>query len=175
MPSCDRAVSKHWYPLWTPSPATGRLGLPIKTSHWDHLSTCTFFKPFSGPSYQTKASWVQTSRNSTAESVNQRYQTACLPRGVKGRDLNILMIILIHSCTGVSNQPSLPDVANINGSSAWSISMVEPPTHWMGNDFTTSCQYEQSVDVYIEWAWGSSSRIIKDFNIFLQTVLSDVL
>lgn len=56
----------------------------------------------------------------------------------------------LHSCTEVSNQPSLPDVANINGSSAWSISMVEPPTHLMGNDFTTACQYEQSVDVYIE-------------------------
>ena len=56
----------------------------------------------------------------------------------------------LHSCTEVSNQPSLPDVANINGSSAWSISMVEPPAHLMGNDFTTSCQYKQSADVYIE-------------------------
>ena len=122
LPSCDRAVSKHWYPLWTPSPATGRLGLPIKTSHWDHLSTCTFFKPFSGPSYQTKASWVQTSRNSTAESVNQRYQTACLPRELKGRDLHILFIftLALECPTSLLCQMWLTSMEAVLGASAWS-------------------------------------------------------
>ena len=54
-PSCYwKAVSKHWCPLWTSPPATGRLGMPRrKQVTWIVYQPA----PFSGP-YQTKAEGV---------------------------------------------------------------------------------------------------------------------